>query len=169
MSSILQPSITVSKNLASSIRNFIKARGGKNVSETQMNTILQKVAKFDAERDSGARAGGSIFDGGSKYKFLSSDMDAGLKDLLDKVNSQSSKAFVYNQDGDIVFYSDLTCTYDEFGEKEYHFRNANNEIISLEDAIKLFKDNNIQKIEMQKDYDIDYHKENCTLNNVIKH
>ncbi len=32
-----------------------------------MNAILQKVAKFDAERDSGARAGGSIFDGGSKY------------------------------------------------------------------------------------------------------
>lgn len=63
----LPPSITVNRNLASSIRNYVKQNGGKNVSEAQMNEILQRVAKFDAERDAGTREGGSIFDGGSKY------------------------------------------------------------------------------------------------------
>lgn len=63
----LPPVITVNKNLASTLRNYIKQNGGKNVSEAQMNQILQRLAKFDAERDAGTRAGGSIFDGGSKY------------------------------------------------------------------------------------------------------
>lgn len=63
----LPPKITVNKNLASTIRNFIKNNGGKNVTEVQMNAILQRVAKFDAERDAGTREGGSIFDGGSRY------------------------------------------------------------------------------------------------------
>lgn len=63
----LPPSITVNRNLASTLRAFIRQNGGKNVSEVQMNQILQRVAKFDAERDAGTREGGSIFDGGSKY------------------------------------------------------------------------------------------------------
>jgi len=63
----LPPSITVDRNLAYSIRNFVKQNGGKNVSESQMNEILQRVAKFDAERDAGTREGESIFEGGSKY------------------------------------------------------------------------------------------------------
>ena len=67
MTSNLPPSITVDRNLAYSIRNYVKQNGGKNVSESQMNEILQRVAKFDSERDAGTREGGSIFDGGSKY------------------------------------------------------------------------------------------------------
>lgn len=63
----LPPSITVNRNLASTLRNYIKANGGKNVSEAELNSILQKVAKFDAERDAGTREGGSIFSGRSKY------------------------------------------------------------------------------------------------------
>lgn len=63
----LPPSITVNRNLASTIKNYIKANGGKNVSESELNAILQKVAKFDAERDAGKREGGSIFSGGSTY------------------------------------------------------------------------------------------------------
>lgn len=63
----LPPSITVNRNLASTIKNYIKANGGKNVSEAELNAILQKVAKFDAERDAGTREGGSIFSGGSTY------------------------------------------------------------------------------------------------------
>ncbi len=67
MVSNLPPSITVNKNLASTLKAYIKDNGGKNVSEAQVNEILQRVAKFDAERDNGTREGGSIFDGGSKY------------------------------------------------------------------------------------------------------
>lgn len=63
----LPPSITVNRNLAATLKNYIKANGGKNVSEAELNNILQKVAKFDSERDSGTREGGSIFSGGSKY------------------------------------------------------------------------------------------------------
>ncbi len=67
MASNLPPSITVNRNLASTLRAFIKQNGGKKVTEVQMNQILQRVAKFDAERDAGTREGGSIFDGGSRY------------------------------------------------------------------------------------------------------
>lgn len=61
----LPPSITVNRNLASSIREYVKKNGGQNISETQMNQILQRVAKFDAERDK--TGGQSIFEGGNKY------------------------------------------------------------------------------------------------------
>ena len=63
----LPPVITVNKNLASTLKAYVKEHGGKNVNESQLNQILQKVAKFDTERDNGTRAGGSIFEGGSKY------------------------------------------------------------------------------------------------------
>ncbi len=63
----LPPSITVNKNLASTLRNYIRAQGGKNVSEADMAKILARVAQADAKRDSGEVQGGSIFDGGSKY------------------------------------------------------------------------------------------------------
>lgn len=63
----LPPSITIKNNLASTLKAYIKQNSGKNISEKQINTILQRVAKFDAERDKGTRAGGSIFGGGSKY------------------------------------------------------------------------------------------------------
>lgn len=67
MENNLPPVITVKNNLASTLKAHIKQNGGKNVSEKQINEILQRVAKFDAERDKGLRAGGSIFEGGSKY------------------------------------------------------------------------------------------------------
>lgn len=63
----LPPVITVNKNLAATLKAYVKEHGGKNVNESQLNQILQKVAKFDTERDNGTRAGGSIFEGGSKY------------------------------------------------------------------------------------------------------
>jgi len=61
----LPPSITVNRNLASSIREYVKKNGGQNINETQMNQILQRVAKFDAQRDKDG--GQSIFEGGNKY------------------------------------------------------------------------------------------------------
>ena len=63
----LPQAITVNKNLASTLKAFIKENSGKTINENQLNEILQRVAIFDAERDNGTRPGNSIFEGGAKY------------------------------------------------------------------------------------------------------
>ena len=53
---------TVKSNLASSIRNYLKAQG-KNVSESDMNKILQRMADVNSARSKEE----SIFNGGHRY------------------------------------------------------------------------------------------------------
>ena len=65
--SVNNTSFTIKNNLASSIRNYLKQQGKTNVTEKEMNTILQRMAQIDADRDSGKTQGGSIFSGGHKY------------------------------------------------------------------------------------------------------
>lgn len=65
---------TVKKDLASTIRNYLKEKG-KNVTEEDINEILQRLANVNNNRPKGA----SIFLGGHKY-FGGSNKDFVVKD-----------------------------------------------------------------------------------------
>lgn len=64
----MDTSFQINRNLASSVRNFLKKQGcERNISERDMDTILQRMAQIDKDRDTGKTEGGSIFKGGHKY------------------------------------------------------------------------------------------------------